>query len=155
MNRKKYFVLVMLLLPILAFAQIAEELEQMIEADTVSAAKAARFVLEAAGLLQPGISGHAAERAAYDMASLNGWIRIPAEENVSVKDTAFLIMKAFNLKGGIFYSIFKNPRYAYREMVYRKLVQGYPDPGAKASGRGLMQILGKTLSYTGESPEGA
>ena len=151
---RRCFSLIFLLLPVLAFGQTAAELEQMIGSDTVTSARAARFILEAAELLQPGLSGADAEKAAYDMAARSGWVKIGADESVSVKDTAFLIMKAFNIRGGVMYSILKNPRYAYREMVYRRLIQGYSDPGIKATGRGLLQILGRTLTFTGESPEG-
>ena len=131
-------------------AQTATEMDAMLEANTVSAARAARFVLGTADLLPAGLSGPAVEKAAYDMALSNGWIKIAAEENVTLKDTAFLIMKAFNLKGGVMYSLFKNPRYAYRELVYRKLIQGRTDQTMKVSGQKLLVILDRTLRYIEE-----
>ena len=134
----------------LLFAQTAAEMDAMLGADTISAARAARFVLGTADLLPAGVSGAAAEKAAYDMAKSNGWIRISAEENVTLKDTAFLIMKAFNLKGGVMYSLFKNPRYAYRELVYRKLITGASDQSIKVSGQKLLQILDRTVRYIEE-----
>ena len=145
------------ILPILLFlalaisaplhAQTAAEIDALLKADTVSAAGLARFVLGAADLLPPELSGAGAEKAAYDMAASNGWIKTAAEENVTLKDTAFLIMKAFDLKGGIMYSLFKNPRYAYREMVYRKLIMGHADQAMTLNGSRLLQILDKTMSY--------
>ena len=148
MNIKKHrqiLVLISLLifLPIMAFAQTAAELDSLLTADTVSAARAARFVLEASDLLPSGLSGNEAERAAYDMAASNGWIKAAASEAVTMKDVAFLIMKAFNLKGGVMYSLFKNPRYSYREMVYRKIITGKADQGMKVSGSRLLLILDK------------
>ena len=131
-------------------AQTAAEMDAMLAADSVSAAGAARFVLAAADLLQPGLSGSDAEQAAYDKAKSNGWIRAAAGENVTMQDTSFLIMKAFNLKGGVMYSLFENPRYAYREMVYRKLILGRADAAMKVTGPKLLYILDKTLSYSGE-----
>ena len=174
MKMKRYLLMILLLLPVLAFAQIGEEpdpaaepvlvqparipaavsggtaadMDAMLAAKTVSAAGAARFILASADLLPAGLSGSAAERAAYDMASSKGWIKKTAEENVTLKDTAFLIMKAFDLKGGIMYSLLKNPRYAYREMVYRKLIQGASDPDMNVTGARLIQILGKTINYS-------
>ena len=132
-----------------AFAQTAAELEAMLNAQTVSAAGMARFVLGAADLLPPGLSGPEAESAAYDMAASNGWIKKNADDAVTLKDAAFLTMKAFDLKGGVMYSLFKNPRYAYREMVYRKIIMGRTDQGMKVSGPGLLQILDKTIIYAG------
>ena len=163
MNIKRYRQILMLtavliLLPVLAFAQTAAEMDTMLAADTVSSARAARFVLGAADLLPAGLSGNEAERAAYDMASSSGWIKAspggeprPAAsaagsgEAVTMKDAAFLIMKAFDLKGGVMYSLFGNPRYAYREMVYRKIITGKADQGMKVSGSRLLLILDKVI----------
>ena len=142
---KKYLLMFFILLPVLAFAQTASELDAMLQADTVTAAGAARFVLGAADLLPAGVSGVDAENAAYDIAGSKGWIKAAASDAVTLKDTAFLIMKAFNLKGGVMYSIFKNPRYAYREMIYQKNIMGQTDQGMKVSGSGLLAILGRVM----------
>ena len=133
----------------LAFTQTADEMDSLLQADAVSAAQAARFVLGTADLLSPDLSGPAAETTAYETARLNGWITIAAGESISLKDAAFLIMRAFELKGGIMYSLLKNPRYAYREMIYRKLIQGRVNPAMNVSGQKLLQILDSTLSYAG------
>ena len=170
-RRRQILVLIplLILMPVLAFAQTAAEMDAMLTADTVSSARAARFILGAADLLPSGLSGPEAEssteaegiandssrgspleKAAYDMASSNGWINAASSEAVTMKDAAFLIMKAFDLKGGVMYSLFSNPRYAYREMVYRKLIPGSTDQGMKVSGAKLLLILEKTLNYAGE-----
>jgi len=150
MNIKTGLILFFLSLPVLIFSQTAADMETILTAEKVNAAKAARFILGAADLLQSGLSGAAAERAAYDMASSKGWVKIKADQNVNQKDTAFLIMKAFDIKGGIMYSLFKNPRYAYREMVYHSLIPGRTDQALEVSGPRLLLILDKTMSFTGE-----
>ena len=150
MNKKNGFLLLLVLLPAFAFAQTATEMDAMLQTEAVSAAQAARFALGSAGLLPPELSGAEAEKAAFDMAASNGWIKIGAEQSVTLKDAAFLIMKAFNLKGGVMYSLFKNPRYAYREMVYCKIIQGATDQSMRVSGQKLLQILDRTLSRTEE-----
>ena len=150
----KHWILLYSLFSILcsfAFAQTASELDSLLTADPVSAARASRFVLGAADLLPAGISGNEAEKAAFDKAKSNGWINATSGEAVTMKDAAFLIMKAFDLKGGVMYSLFNNPRYAYREMVYRKLIMGQADQHMKVSGSKLLQILDKTLKYTEEN----
>lgn len=147
---KRYLVL-LLFLPLFSLsAQTAAEMDALLETEAVTAAASARFVLEAARLLPSGLSGDAAERAAYDMAFSNGWLKGGAADTVTLKDTAFLVMKAFDLKGGILHSLFRNPRYAYREMIYQKLIQGRADSSMEVSGRRLLQIIGKTLSQIGE-----
>ena len=149
MNIKKCLAPLLILLPFLAFAQTAAEMDIMLEADTVSAAKAARFALATADLLPAELSGPEAERAAYKTAASKGWVKIAAEDKITLKDTAFLIMNAFSLKGGVMYSVVKSPRYAYREMVYLKLIQGIADPAMKVSGPRFLAILDKTSMYAG------
>ena len=143
---RKYLAILFLLLPAIAFAQNAAELDAMLKAETVSASSAARFVLGAADLLESGLSGQEAEKAAYDIASSNGWVMVSGDESLTLKETAFLIMKAFKIKGGIMYSLFNNPRYAYREMIYRKLISGHMDGAMKVYGFRFLQILDKVIS---------
>jgi hypothetical protein len=57
-------------------------------------------------------------------------------------------MKAFDLKGGIFYGVFPIPRYACRELVYMRIIQGRTDPRGRLDGRTFLQILGRVLTYT-------
>ena len=149
---KKYIFCSLLLVNYsLIFAQTAAELELVLGVQTVSAAQAARFVLGAADLLPTGLSGPQAQTAAYRMARERGWLGTEAAGAISLRDTAFLIMQAFGFKGGIMYSIFENPRYAYREMLHRRIIQGRADPAMTVSGQRLMQIIGSALSYSGEN----
>lgn len=150
MKIKQCFALLLLVLPALAFSQTAAEMDSLLGANTVSGAAAARFVLEAADLLPGGLSGAEAEKAAWETASSKGWVKTASTDAFTLKDTAFLIMRAFDLKGGFMYSASKSPRYAYREMVYHKMIQGRADPAMEVSGSRFLQILGSALSYSGE-----
>ena len=141
---------VLFLLAVSLHAQTAAELDTLLETDAVCAAVAARFVLEAAEILPPGLSGGEAETAAFELAVSKGWIKGSASDNATLKSTAFLVMKAFNLKGGLMYSIFKNPRYAYREMVYRKIIQERSDPAQAVSGPRLLRIIDRASVYAGK-----
>ena len=133
-------------------AQTAAELDTLLETETVTVSTAAHFAFGAAGLLTE-LSGPAAETLAYEQALSRGWVKSGPEETITLKETAFLLMNVFELPGGLMYSIFRNPRYAYREMVYRKLIQGRTDENMNVSGIKLLQIIGSTLNYTGEREE--
>ena len=64
-SMKKLFTFYLLLFTFyLSFAQTAAELDTILATEAVTAAAAARFVLEAAELLPPGLSGTAAETTA-------------------------------------------------------------------------------------------
>ena len=137
----------LLLFPVLAQAQNAAELDALLETPALSVAGAARFVLGSVDLLPKGLSGPAAQKAAYDMALSKGWITGGPNDAITLENAAFLIMSAFDVKGGLMYSLVPGPRYAYREMLYRKLIQGRADPGMSVSGERLLRIIDKTASY--------
>ena len=122
----------------------AAQMDALLEIKEVNAAIAAYFALGAAGLL-PQDDGYA---AAYDSALSRGWIKTASDDAVTLQETAFLVMNAFELKGGIMYSIFHNPRYAYREMVYNRLIQGHSYSSNKVSGIDLLRILDRTQNYS-------
>jgi len=122
----------------------------MLETHTVTSATAARFVLGAVGLLPEGLSGAAAETAAYNMAFAQGWIRTGAAEPVTLGEISFLITSAFGFTGGLMYRIFPGPRYAYRELLYRRIIQGRVYSNMTVSGSWLLQIIGRALSAADE-----
>ena len=128
-------------LPVLSFSQSAAEMDAMLQADKVSAAEAAYFALGAADQLQ----GIGSVQSAYDSARSKGWVLAARDASLTAKDAAFLIMRAFGLKGGLMYSLLKNPRYAYREMVYKGLVSRM-DQAERISGAMFLSILDRTLS---------
>ena len=144
--------LLFFLLPALGiFAQTAEELDRLLETEAAGAGTAARFILGSAGLLPKDLSGDDAEKAAVLMAREQGWLRETVAEHISLKETAFLVMNAFGLKGGVLYSLARNPRYAYRELLYHGLIQGRADPDFTVSGPRLLQIIGRAIEYTEEN----
>ena len=149
----KSLLLILFLLPAFAFAQTAAELDALLETNTISTSPAARFTLGAAGLTPPELSGAAATNAAYQEALSNGWVTIGPDDAITLQEMAFLMMNAFEIKGGIMYTIFRSPRYAYREMIYHRLIQGRTDANMKLSGQQFLQILGNTLNHIGEREE--
>jgi hypothetical protein len=48
------------------------------------------------------------------------------------------------------YSLFPGPRYAYRELVYRKILEGRVDPAQTLTGERLLYFLGRALELWGE-----
>jgi len=139
-----------LLLSILAFAglaalsaQVAAEMETLLETPAVSYAQAARFVLEAAeaaAITNP--------EEAFRFAQDNNWLPKDATPDTPARldGISLLFMGSFNLKGGILYSFIKNPHYAYREMVYRQAIQGKADPHMTVSGDQLVFITNRILT---------
>jgi len=52
-----------------------------------------------------------------------------AGQSISYGEFSYLIMETLNLKGGVMYRLFPGPRYAAREIAYRKWIVGKSIPG--------------------------
>jgi hypothetical protein len=61
-------------------------------------------------------------------------------------------MRAFDMRGGLFYALFPGPRYAYRELVRLRFIQGRMDPALAVSGERLLRILGRALEHHQDQP---
>ncbi len=126
-----------------AYAQTGQELDRLLATEAVGAAMAARFILPAAGLAAETVSA----QDAFTLASERGWLPDQAgmERQLTMAQLSFMIMQAFGLKGGLMYSIAPGPRYAYRELVYLRIIQGSSDPSRTVSGERFLRILGRIL----------
>ena len=142
--------IVLLLFPLAAgIAQSAQEIEQLLETAEITYAQAAYFTL-ALALDNPPESGE----AAFDFALENGWLPGSAEGDGSATlgGLSLLVMKAFNLEGGMMYWLLGNSRYAYREMTRRRFIEGRAYPTLKVSGERFLEILGNVLAVKGGQP---
>ena len=121
----------------------AQEIETLLNTNAVTYAQAARFALEASDTL--AVQDH---NEAFSYAAEHGWL----PKNVSANDTArldgvsLLLMRSFNINGGIFYSVTNSPHYAYRELTYKDVIQGRADPAMKVSGELFLFLTGRILS---------
>jgi len=123
-------------------AQTAAELETVLGTSVVTCGQAARFVLASSG---------DEVHDAFDQALNRGWLPkgTSPDDPVTMGKLSFLMMKAFGMKGGMMYTILPGPRYAFRSMVSRSLIQGSSDPGMKLAGDRFLTILGKVLNAVG------
>jgi hypothetical protein len=121
-------------------------MDALLAAKSVGYAQSARFVLEAADLLPRGPEGEM-EQAAFSLALEEGWFppAAAAGDPVKLGDLSLLIMKAFQLKGGIMYTLFPRPRYACRELAAKKIIQGRSDPALTVSGAQFLHIVSRVL----------
>jgi len=124
-------------------AQTAAELETVLMTPAVTRAQAARFVIAS---ITPE-----SEADPFSLAVSRGWLKKSAPDKpIKMGELSLLIMKAFNIKGGMMYSVFPSPRYAFRTMTSRSLIQGASDPAMTMNGERFLLILGRVLSYTGD-----
>jgi hypothetical protein len=139
---KKHFLFLTIILLALSssiFAQTAEEIETLLSTEALSYEQAVSFVLRAADM---PVSG-----SAYDYAAERKWLSAETTKGgiASLNEVSLLLMGAFDIHGGIMYSLTKSPRYAYRELVHLGIIQGRADPGLIVSGDLLLFMVGKVL----------
>ena len=131
------------------FAQTAVRLEALLNEPALTWSDAAAFVLEASETAPASDQSNSPEPLeAFRAAAERKWLPKNAvpEGTARLNGIALLLMRSFDLKGGIFYSISKSPHHAYRELVYKGLIRGDTDPGMTVSGQQLLLIISRILS---------
>ncbi|MCL2764297.1 MAG: OmpA family protein [Treponema sp.] len=151
MNKKIWpAVFLFLFSPFFLNAQIAEIIEDILETKYASFEQAAWIVVETVNSFNVNVSVSDANfdfEQAFLFAAEKRWIpaRTDPKKDIKLRDVSRLIMRAFNMKGGPMYSVFKNSHYAYRELVYQRVIQGRADPGMKVSGDLLLFLVNRVL----------
>jgi hypothetical protein len=62
---------------------------------------------------------------------------------VTVKDISFFLMSNFGIKGGMMWSAFHSPRYAWKELRANGFWKTGTDPDSTLSGRDLVKAISK------------
>jgi hypothetical protein len=129
-------------------AQTADRIDQILAVPKMSYAMASSVVLPAAGLINEdsSVEGAFAEARSRNFLPAGA----AAEDAIPLGELSFLIMSAFDMKSGFMYALFPGSRYAYRELVYRNLIQGRNDPAITVSGVRFLRIIDRVLDYRGE-----
>ena len=130
-------------------AQTAVEIEELLKKEALSNEQAARFVLKAADLQDlSNLDGFPDQSDAFRYSVERRWLPRNAVggAEASLDGVSLLIMQSFGIKGGFLYSLFKNPHYAYREMVYQDIIQGRADPDMAVSGELLLFLINRVVS---------
>jgi len=125
----------------------ADELETILQSSAITFEQAARFVIASSGI---ETDANTAE-AAFNLAKEKGWLpdEVSPQDEIKLANLSFLITSAFEIEGGLMYKFFPGPRYAFRAMVNRSLIQGAADPAMTVSGQRFLHILGNTINFTG------
>ena len=131
-------------------AQYASRMESLLNEPELSWGKAAAFALEASDRLV-----YSGEADAFAFAANQKWLpkKALAADTVRLNDAALLLMRSFDLKGGIFYSVGKSPHHAYRELVRKKVIIGRTDPHMIVSGEEYLYMIGRILSIKENAAE--
>jgi hypothetical protein len=67
-------------------------------------------------------------------------------DGLNIGQYSYMLMRAFQLTGGMMYRILPGPRYAAREMDYAGVIQGPAIPGMAVSGNEALRMLERLLN---------
>ena len=148
MKIKGLIIILLLIFPVFLTAQTAQAIEELLNTQALSNLQAAWLVLEAADV--PYQNNH------FRHAVQQEWLPENSGPNdrIRLDEASLLLMKAFDIKGGILYNLVGGPRYAYRELTYLNIIQGRAVPSMAVSGELMLFMVGRILSqYVDESQE--
>jgi len=128
-------------------AQSNEMIDALLAESQASYGKASVLALAGAGL----IKADAAPEDALASLAERGWAieGRAAEAPISTGEFAFLLMRAFQMKGGLMYRVLPGPRYATRELSYEKLLKPKAAPGDPLTGENAVRLVGELTERKG------
>ena len=150
--RRLIFSLILTAAALTVHAQSADWIEALLAKDSVTYADAALLVLAASDTFVSGDVTAAPSTAAFGYAAERGWLpaNAAADDAAKLDGLSLLVMSAFDFKGGLFYTLTKSPHHAYRELIYRNIIQGRTDPMMPVSGDLLLFTVNRVLAVFGE-----
>lgn len=114
-------------------------LDEVLAQKDLDFAHAAWLAGRASGLFDETVDPAAAAVQAQSL----GWRKAgsgPAAA-VTLADYSQILVRAFPLPTGLLYSLFPGPRYAYRDLVFLKVIPGTVDSGSTVSGEAALRYL--------------
>jgi outer membrane protein OmpA-like peptidoglycan-associated protein len=132
-------------------AQVAAEMDALLETPAINFIQASRFVLAAADVFQTDGLRTGDYFTALNLARENGWLpkEVVPDSHVKLGELCFLVMGAFGMRGSFLYALFPGPRYAFRELDYLRMIPGRRDPARQVSGEELLRILDLAMAGKG------
>lgn len=130
-----------------AVAQSNDRIDELLRQDRARVDSAAYIILAAGGIIQETDGPDSAIEKAIALGMLKSGTAPDAP--VRADELSFMIVKSLSLKGGIMYSLFPCKRYAYRDLVFGKAVNGAGGPARTVSGEEVMRALGNAMAARG------
>lgn len=75
---------------------------------------------------------------------------VSANTPITLSELSFICTKLGNIKGGLFYTIFPSPRYAFRELKAKGILPQNADPDEKPSGRDVIAVFNGCIPFQQE-----
>lgn len=129
------------------FAQSSEQMSKILESEKASYYTASYLPALYANL----ISEEASESAAFEALQSNGYFtsEVNPDSYINLAELSYVYMKAFGMKGGLFFTLFDSPRYAFKEFKAQGILPSTSDPDMTVSGHDVIDLFNGCLAVTG------
>lgn len=146
MKKVKILILLLLLSGFSLHSQSNELIDRMFKSDLADFSTAALLILQSAEI----IDAYGTPDDALEYLKESGWLRKEKnpQDPITLGETCLILMRAFEISGGLAWSINPTPRYAAREMQFLGAIyKRDKSPYRKISGEEVMNMISWTLDY--------
>ena len=120
-------------------AQSSEKLSEIISSKKITSGQAAYLSAVYLNAVQEQADYSPSVKALEELSLLKEGTS--PNDFISIDQCAFLFAKTTGIKGGLFYTLFPTPRYAFKELQAKKIIPPDQDPSFSLSGRDAIAIL--------------
>lgn len=120
-------------------AQSSEKLSEIISSKKITSGQAAYLSAVYLNAVQEQADYSQSVKALEELSLLKEGTS--PNDFISIDQCAFLFAKTTGIKGGLFYTLFPTPRYAFKELQAKKIIPPDQDPSFSLSGRDAIAIL--------------
>ncbi len=148
-NKLILFVVLIVCLPLFLHSQSNTVIDEMLDKEKAGFGRTSYMVFTAAGILRDNAT---LEESLGYLSGLK-WNMKNKEsgEYITLGEYSYMLMKSFNINGGIMYQIFPGPKYAARELFYLRFIDENRNPNRFISGEEVIRILGRLLEWKEEN----
>lgn len=146
MKKIVFLLLVVFLEVSFSFSQSADAVTEMINTRNTTYGQSAYFVATALELISETATQDEAITALVNAAIINQPANV--QKPIPLNEFSSLCMKAWKIKGGVFYSLFKSKRYAFRELKALGMISISADPSQTIKGRDALKVITQCIDLT-------
>jgi hypothetical protein len=151
MKKNKLILLGILIitLPLIIHSQSNTVIDEMLNKDKAGFGRTSYLVFSASGILDDEAT---IEESLGYLGELKwNMTNKQSEDDINLGQYSYMLMKSFNINGGLMYQLFPGPRYAAKELYYLGFIDENSDPVRSISGEEVLRILGRLLEWKEEN----
>lgn len=129
-------------------AQSSEKISDILKSEEITFGQASYLIATYKNFISDESSYDTAFKAMLNRNLIPG--SYETDDLVTLKQAAFLCMWSMNIKGGLFYTIFKKPRYAFKELQAKGVLPTEVDPNIYITGREYLGLVNACFDFAEE-----